>query len=55
MEPLIPPKNAPILYLIPCTLGDTPPMEVLPLTIRLTIEPLTHFIVENEKEARRFI
>ena len=30
-------------------------MEVLPLTIRKTIEPLTHFIVENEKEARRFI
>ena len=55
MEPLIPSENAPILYLIPCTLGDTPPMEVLPLTIRLTIEPLTHFIVENEKEARRFI
>ena len=30
-------------------------MEVLPLTIRKIIEPLTHFIVENEKEARRFI
>ena len=55
MEPIITPKDRPVLYLIPCTLGENPPMEVLPLTIRKTIEPLTHFIVENEKEARRFI
>ena len=48
-------RDRPILYLIPCTLGENPPMEVLPLTIRKTIEPLIHFIVENEKEARRFI
>ncbi len=45
----------PALYLIPCPLGDSPPMEVLPLTIRKVIDSLTHFIVENEKEARRFI
>ncbi|MDA9294502.1 SAM-dependent methyltransferase [Flavobacteriaceae bacterium] len=55
MEPILATENNPVLYLIPCTLGDNPPMEVLPLTIRKTIEPLTHFIVENEKEARRFI
>jgi 16S rRNA (cytidine1402-2'-O)-methyltransferase len=30
-------------------------MEVLPLTVRKVIEELTHFIVENEKEARAFI
>lgn len=54
-EPLNHPKGEPILYLIPCTLGDNAPMEVLPLTVRQIIEPLTHFIVENEKEARRFI
>ena len=29
-------------------------MEVLPLTVRKIIEPLTHFIVENEKEAKTF-
>ena len=55
MEPILATENNPVLYLIPCTLGENPPMEVLPLTIRKTIEPLTHFIVENEKEARRFI
>ena len=44
-----------ILYLIPSPLGDNAPMEVLPLTVRKVIEELTHFIVENEKDARRFI
>ena len=55
MEELSPTASGPSLYLIPCTLGDNAPMEVLPLTIRKIIEPLNHFIVENEKEARRFI
>lgn len=43
------------LYLIPTTLGDTEPLEVLPLSIKQVIENTTHFIVENEKTARRFI
>mgnify|MGYP001826677109 FL=1 len=43
------------LYLIPTTLGITEPLEVLPLTIKRTIEHIDHFIVENEKTARRFI
>jgi 16S rRNA (cytidine1402-2'-O)-methyltransferase len=43
------------LYLIPTTLGNTEPLEVLPLTIKRTIEHIDHFIVENEKTARRFI
>ncbi len=43
------------LYLIPTTLGVTEPLEVLPLTIKRTIEQIDHFIVENEKTARRFI
>lgn len=43
------------LYLIPTTLGDTEPLEVLPLSIKRVIENTTHFIVENEKTARRFI
>ncbi len=43
------------LYLIPTTLGDTPPLEVLPISIKRAIEDIDHFIVENEKTARRFI
>jgi len=43
------------LYLIPTRLGDQPPLEVLPLSIRKTITDINHFIVENEKVARRFI
>ncbi len=43
------------LYLIPTTLGDNEPLEVLPLSVRQVIEKTTHFIVENEKSARRFI
>lgn len=43
------------LYLIPTTLGDNNPLEVLPLTIKDTIEKLNVFIVENEKSARGFI
>ena len=43
------------LYLIPTTLGDNEPLEVLPLSVRQVIEKTRHFIVENEKSARRFI
>lgn len=44
------------LYLIPITLGETTnPMDVLPQTVKRTIEMLDIFIVENEKTARRFI
>ena len=43
------------LYLIPTTLGDNDPMEVLPYLVKQTIEELTYFIVENEKTARGFI
>lgn len=43
------------LYLIPTRLGDTPPLEVLPISIKKIIEDLDHYIVENEKTARRFI
>ncbi len=44
-----------ILYLIPTTLGENAPLEVLPLTIKKKLEELSHFIVENEKNARAFI
>ena len=43
------------LYLIPTTLGDNEPLEVLPYSVRLVIEELDHFIVENQKTARKFI
>lgn len=43
------------LYLIPTTLGDTEPLEVMPLSVKKVVESLSHFIVENEKAARRFI
>lgn len=43
------------LYLIPCTLGDTTPLEVLPLLVIKAVEEIDIFIVENEKNARRFI
>ena len=43
------------LYLIPTTLGDTAPLEVLPYSLKGTVENINHFIAENEKTARRFI
>ncbi len=43
------------LYLIPITLGDCNPTDVLPQTIRRTIEFVDFYIVENEKTARKFI
>ena len=36
------------LYLIPTTLGDNEPLEVLPLSVKKVVEELDHFIVENE-------
>ncbi len=43
------------LYLIPIPLGDNEPLEVLPQTIKKTIEFIDDYIVENEKTARKFI
>lgn len=43
------------LYLIPTTLGDGDPNDVLPQTIKRTIDFIEDYIVENEKTARRFI
>ncbi len=43
------------LYLIPTTLGDTEPLEVMPLSVKKVIEQIDYYIVENEKSARRFI
>lgn len=43
------------LFLIPTTLGDIEPLNVLPLTVKKSVESLDIFLVENEKSARRFI
>jgi 16S rRNA (cytidine1402-2'-O)-methyltransferase len=48
-------NNKGFLYLIPTTLGDNDPMEVLPYLVKEVIEKLDCFIVENEKTARKFI
>ena len=43
------------LYLIPVTMGDCEPMDVLAQTIPRAIELINTYIVENEKTARKFI
>ncbi len=43
------------LYLIPCPMGDVPPLAVLPISVKNAIERIDHYIVEHQKEARRFI
>jgi 16S rRNA (cytidine1402-2'-O)-methyltransferase len=43
------------LYLIPTTLGETEPLEVMPYSVKKVIEEIDFYIVENEKSARRFI
>lgn len=48
-------SNLGTLYLIPITLGESNPHEILPLTVKRAIELLDTFVVENEKVARRFI
>ena len=49
-------KNAsPVLYLIPSTLGDIAPLEVIPQKTLQIINKLECFIVEEERTARRFL
>jgi 16S rRNA (cytidine1402-2'-O)-methyltransferase len=48
-------NNKGILYLIPTTLGDNEPLEVMPISIKKIVEKLDYYIVENEKTARKFI
>lgn len=48
-------KRSGKLYLIPVTLGESNPFDVLPETVKRTIEFIDYYIVENEKTARRFI
>jgi len=48
-------SNTGKLYLIPTRLGDNPPLEVLPISVKKIVENVDDYIVENEKVARRFI
>ena len=48
-------KAAGKLYLIPTTLGEGDPFDVLPQTVSRAISLIDIYIVENEKTARRFI
>ncbi len=43
------------LFLIPTTLGEQDPFQVLPQQVISTIQKVDYYIVENEKNARRFI
>lgn len=43
------------IYLIPSTIGEIEPLEVLPLAIKKVIDMVDDYIVENEKTARAFI
>jgi 16S rRNA (cytidine1402-2'-O)-methyltransferase len=43
------------LYLIPTTLGEMNPHDVLPHTVKRAIDFIDDYIVENEKTARKFI
>lgn len=43
------------LYLIPTTLGENEPLEVMPYSVKKMVELIDYYVVENEKSARRFI
>lgn len=43
------------LYLIPCTLGDTPIEQILPTYNTEVVRQIRHFIVEEIRTARRFL
>ena len=54
--PVLPGTAVGELYLIPNLLGETAPVEAsLPPLLASVVSKLTHFVVEDEKSARRFI
>lgn len=50
-----PHANTGTLYLLPCTLGDTPASQVLPQHVIELARTLTYFVVEQTKTARQFL
>jgi 16S rRNA (cytidine1402-2'-O)-methyltransferase len=47
--------STPAIYLIPTTLGDQSPQQVIPSWTLQVIKTLAHFVVEEERTARRFL
>ncbi len=43
------------LYLVPNLLGETPPEQVIPVSVAATVRRLDYFIAENPKSARAFL
>ena len=43
------------LFLIPNVLGDTAPLEVMPISVKKTMEALRCFVFEKEKAGRAFV
>ena len=48
-------KNGGCIYLIPCTLGETPVVQVIPAYVKEIINNIDIFIVENTRSARRYL
>jgi 16S rRNA (cytidine1402-2'-O)-methyltransferase len=48
-------NNTGTLFLIPNVLGDTAPLEVIPMSVKKTIEDLRHFVFEKEKAGRAYV
>ena len=48
-------KTSGRLFLIPNVLGDTAPLEVMPISVKKTIEALRCFVFEKEKAGRAFV
>ncbi len=48
-----PPKGT--LYLIPNVLGNTAPLEVIPMSVKKIVEQLRYFVFEKEKAGRAFV
>lgn len=48
-------KKTGTLILIPNVLGDTAPLEVIPMSVNKAIEDLRHFVFEKEKAGRAYV
>lgn len=49
------PRPKGILFLIPNVLGDTAPLEVIPMSVKKIIEGLRYFVFEKEKAGRAYV
>jgi 16S rRNA (cytidine1402-2'-O)-methyltransferase len=47
--------SAGTVYLIPTTLGDVSPEETIPSSVNEVVNTISHYVVENEKHARRYL